>query len=399
MTTSSTLQTVRLVATREITERLRSKGFVVFTVLLVIGVAVVSVLPGLLGGSEPTRLGAVGPQAQQVAQAARSIGARSDDELTVRPLDDAAARAGVRDGDLDAALLDPGTLLVKSSTSATLTDLLATARRQLALQSALTGAGVTPAQQQQLLAVPRLSVQRLEADTSLQFTAKVAVGLAAAGLLYGLLIFYGLFVSQGMVQEKQSRVVEVLLSVVRPVPLLAGKILGLGVLGFVQVLLLVAVAAIGLTASGTFDVLSSGLDVLALVLAWYVLGFALYATLFAIAGSVVSRVEDLQATTTPVIIVLVASLYLVQFTIQQPASTGATLAAVLPFSAPLAQPLRAAAGVGEPWQIVASIVLTLLLLAVLLPIAARVYSGAALVTRGRASYRNLLRRDRQSARH
>ena len=188
-----------------------------------------------------------------------------------------------------------------------------------------------------------------------------------------------------------------LLSVVRPVPLLAGKILGLGILGFAQVLLLTVVAAAGLDLSGTFDVLGNGLDVIGLVLAWYVLGFALYATLFAIAGGVVSRVEDLQATVTPVIVLLIASLYLVQFTIQQPESTGAVIAAVLPFSAPLAQPLRAAAGVGELWQVAASIGLSVLLLAVLLPIAARVYAGAALVTRGRASYRSVLRRGRGSA--
>ena len=172
----------------------------------------------------------------------------------------------------------------------------------------------------------------------------------------------------------------------------AEDMLGLGLLGLLQVALLVLVAGVSLTVSGTFDVLSQGLGVLALVLAWYVLGFALYATLFALAGSVVSRVEDLQTTVTPVIVLLVGSLYLVQFSIQSPSSFAATLAAVLPFSAPLAQPVRYAAGVGSAWQVVAAIGLTVLLLAVLVPLAARLYAGAALVTRGRASYLASLRR-------
>lgn len=389
---TGSLATVRLVAERELRERLRSKAFRVLTLVLALLIAVGSVLPALLRDNSPTRLAAVGAAGAQLAEATRVVASTAGDTVRIDQLPEAEARTRLQDGSVDAVLLGPSTVLVTSSLDATLQREIDTARRQLALQAALGRAGVPPAEQARLLAVPDLSVQRLQADDSLQFTAKVAVGLAAAGLLYGLLIFYGNFVAQGMVQEKQSRVIEVLLSVVRPVPLLVGKVVGLGLLGLLQVALLAVVAAVALTVSGTFDVFSQGLGVLGVVLAWYVLGFALYATLFALAGSVVSRVEDLQTTVTPVIVLLVGSLYLVQFSISQPSSVAATVAAVLPFSAPLAQPVRAAAGVGSAWQVVAAVGLTLLLLTVLVPVAARLYSGAALVTRGRASYRASLKR-------
>lgn len=395
--TPTTAHVLRLVIAREVRERLRSKAFLVVTVLLTVGVALGSTLPGLLSSDQALRVGTVGGPAGELGRTLVQVAGAGGTTVRLRELPTAqAAREAVGDATVEAALTDADTVLVRASLADVLDTALTVARRQVALQQALTAAGVPADRQAGLLAVPPVQVLRLQPDDRLDYTPKVAVGLAAAALLYGLLIFYGQFVAQGMVQEKQSRVIEVLLSVVRPLPLLLGKVLGLGLLGLAQVLLLSIVAAVGLTVSGTFDVLSQGLGVLGITLGWYLLGFALYATLFALAGSIVSRVEDLQATVTPVVVLLVGSLLLVQLSLGKPGSAAAVVAAVLPFSAPLAQPVRQAAGAGAGWEAPVAVALTVMLLAVLVPVTARVYAGAALVTRGRASYRQALRRDRST---
>ena len=118
-------------------------------------------------------------------------------------------------------------------------------------------------------------------------------------LLYGQLIGMGYFVAMGVVEEKSSRVVELLLSTLRPRHLLAGKILGLGLLGLGQLLLL---AVLGLAVAGLGGALDVNGDVMvaaALALVWFVVGYAFYAAAFACAASLVSRQEDLQSVLTP----------------------------------------------------------------------------------------------------
>ena len=114
-------------------------------------------------------------------------------------------------------------------------------------------------------------------------------------LLYGQLIGMGYFVAMGVVEEKSSRVVELLLSTLRPRHLLAGKILGLGVLGFGAAALLAVVGLAAAAAGGALDVNGDVIVAAALALVWFVVGYAFYAAAFACAASLVSRQEDLQS--------------------------------------------------------------------------------------------------------
>jgi ABC-type Na+ efflux pump permease subunit len=204
----------------------------------------------------------------------------------------------------------------------------------------------------------------------------------AVFLLYGLLAVYGQWVAQGIVEEKQSRVVEVLLASLRPTELLAGKILGLGALGLVQILLLAGVAAGGLLATDVIEVPPAAWGALGLVIPWYVLGFLLYATLFAMAGAIVSRVEDMQSAVMPVIIVLVLALFAAQFALAEPTSTVATVAGLLPLTAPIVQPILLAVGATSWVQVLLAIVLALTAIAVMVPLSARIYRGGVLRTHG-----------------
>jgi ABC-2 type transport system permease protein len=189
------------------------------------------------------------------------------------------------------------------------------------------------------------------------------------------------------VEEKQSRVVEVLLASVRPTQLLTGKVLGLGALGLAQILLLAGVAAGGLLLTDVVQVPPTAWGALALVIPWYVLGFLLYATLFAMAGSVVSRVEDMQSAVMPVIIVLVLALFGAQIALTDPTSTLSTVAGLLPLTAPIVQPILFALGSSTWWEPLLAIALALGAIAIMIPVSARIYRGGVLRTRGRVSFR------------
>ncbi len=165
-------------------------------------------------------------------------------------------------------------------------------------------------------------------DARRRETATVAfVGVL---VLYGQLFAYGYWVAAGVVEEKSSRVVEVLLATVRPSHLLRGKILGIGVLGLAQLLLIGLAALFTSKAVGSLDFPSGAVATIGLVLVWFVLGFFFYASLFAVAGSIVTRQEDLQTTMTPLTILIVASFFIGLSATTNPESTLATVASLIP---------------------------------------------------------------------
>jgi len=144
--------------------------------------------------------------------------------------------------------------------------------------------------------------------------------------------------------------VEVLLAAVRPVQLLAGKIIGIGLVGLLQL---------------------------------FILGYAFYSCLFAVAGAIVSRQEELQNTVTPLNLVLVASFFLAFSALQNPDGTLAQVASYLPPVAPLVMPPRVAGGTVPAWEVALSVLITLATIVALVPLAGRIYSGAVLRTGAR----------------
>ena len=386
------MSTVVLVARREFRERLRSKAFWIGNALLLVILVVAIAVAAFLGrDTGPPRVAAVGAQAQAVLDTAVALSPPGDPDLrAVREPTVGAARDAVREGRVDAALTDGRTVVVTDTLPGGLGASLDSARRVVAVTGALEAAGVPPAEQRAALDPPPLAVEATDPEGAVDLDADVAVGVVAGFALYGLLITYGQQVAQGVVEEKQSRVIEVLLATVRPVPLLAGKVVGLGLLGLVQVLTLAAVGLAGAALTGVVDVSASTVGTLALVVAWYGLGFALYSTLCALAGSLVSRVEDLQSTMTPVIFLLVGSLLLVQFSFNDLRGGVSLFSGLFPFSAPLAEPLRQAAGVASLAEVAGSVVLTLAAIALLVPLAARAYAGTALRTRGKTGLREAI---------
>jgi ABC-2 type transport system permease protein len=212
-----------------------------------------------------------------------------------------------------------------------------------------------------------------------------------------LFILFGNFVAQGVVEEKASRVVELLLATMRPWQLLAGKILGLGLLGLGQIVLIGVVGVAGTLAFDIIDVPGELIGTVAWVVAWFVLGYALYAAIFAVAASLVSRQEDLGTVITPTTILLVVAFIVAIQAAGDPGSTLAVVTSYVPGLSPLVMPVRQAAGEAAFWEVGLSVLLMLVAIGLVVRLGGRVYAGALLRTSGKTKLREALRTHRTEA--
>jgi ABC-2 type transport system permease protein len=380
-----TFDGIKLVARREVVEQLRGRSFMIstaVTLLILVGIIVVPRLFGV-GRPETFDLGMVGGASARVGQVLVAQADAAGVEVRVRPVDLAAAEAGVRDGSLDLAIVDGRELVAKSEVNEQLGLLVQSASRAVRAQERLAAAGLDQAEIQATLAPSPLPVRSLEPVDQAQ-RAKRAIATVSIFLLYGQLIGYCFTVAMGVVEEKATRVVEVLLAAVRPVQLLAGKVIGLGLVGLIQ---LIAIGAVGLTLATALNAISlpaSALGTIGWVLAWFLLGYAFYSSLFAVAGAIVSRQEELQNTATPLNLLMVGS-FLVAFmgAASNPGSTLATVSSFLPPVAPLVMPVRIAAGEAAAWQVAASVGIMLVSILAVVLLASRLYEGAVLRTGAR----------------
>jgi ABC-2 type transport system permease protein len=369
-----------VVARREFVERIRDRGFQVSTAITLLILIVVIVINMLVTGPTRFDLAVVGEGSADVGGAARITAGTLDVEVALRSFEDvSAANAAVAQGAVDAAIVDAGRIVVKAEPPAELVGVIQAVSARLRSGETLADAGLSPSEIRDALTQPPLPVRSLEPfDDERQEAAGVAfVGVLA---LYGQLFAYGYWVAAGVVEEKSSRVVEVLLATVTPSQLLRGKILGIGVLGLLQLLL---IGVVGLTVTriaGTLEFPSDALRTVAIVLVWFVLGFFFYAGLFAVAGALVSRQEDLQTTMTPLTIVIVGSFFIGISAVESPDSTLATVASLLPPSAPLVMPSRVVLGETGLLGALASAAISIATTVALVPLATRVYSGAVLRT-------------------
>jgi len=382
---------VRLIASREISARLRDKNFIISSIVIIV------LLVGTLGlqvvlnsGSDTTRVGVVGDPALEAAIQAQ--GKALDVDVTVKALDDeGAARAAIEDDDVDGVLIaeegQQPELLVEQSAGGSLQAVVQGAVAQLSLSEQLASVGISA------LEVPAVSVTALDPQAD-QDGQRVVVAIIGIGVLYGLLILFGQFVAQGVVEEKASRVVELLLATMRPWQLLAGKVVGLGLLGLAQI---VVITVVGVTGALAFDLVEIPGDLVGTavgVVAWFVLGYAFYASIFAAAASLVSRQEDLGTVVMPTTLVLVVAFVIGIQAASDPSGTLAVVTSYIPGVSPLVMPVRQAAGDVAVWEIALSVVLMLVAIGLIVRLGGRIYAGALLRTSGKTKIRDALRAER-----
>jgi ABC-2 type transport system permease protein len=210
-------------------------------------------------------------------------------------------------------------------------------------------------------------------------------------LTYVLLTTYGTWLLMGVIEEKSSRVIEVLLSTLRPSQLLAGKVIGIGLLALLQAALIVGVA-LGLGAAVGSDLIhgTAALGVVS-ALVWVVLGYAFYCWVYAAGGSLADRQEQVQSLAFPLQLPILFG-YIVSFTALgsgQPSSLVKVLA-YLPPTAPFAMPVLVGLGSATWWQFMVSVVIMLAAIAGVARLASAVYRRAILRTGGRVRLRQLI---------
>jgi ABC-2 type transport system permease protein len=359
-------RSIALVAWREIRERLRSKAFIASTVFILALVAGSALLGQVMDPQKTYRVAVTKPVPEGLATALRRAAQPFDDaQVRLRTVDSASAgRRLLEDGEVDALLLLATDRLVF--------------RKSVDPKAAAVADSAVRAVRNELPPALELTTATLHPPDDEPGDAAVLVAAAGSLLLFTSLAFYGQWVVNGVVEEKNSRVVEVILSAVRPRDLLAGKVIGIGSLGFGQLVLVAGLAA-GLLVAGVFDAPAAlGAD-MALVSPWFVLGFALYAVAYAVAGALASSQQNADTAAQPVTYALVA-VYFAGYVVLAENADGplASLLTVFPLTAPLVLPARSALAAVPLWQHALAVILVLGAIYALVRFAGRVYAHGLL---------------------
>jgi ABC-2 type transport system permease protein len=387
-----TFDGIKLTARRELVERTRrDRSFLISTLVTLAILFAIIFLPRLFGAGDPEEfnVGLVGPASAPIGQALTAQAPSIGVEVRVqRPASAQAAEAAVRDGKLDLAVIDGREVVAKDEVNDELNVLVQSASRIARAKQTLQGAGVSQTEIQSALAPPPLPVRSLE-PVDEDARSKRAIATVSVFLLYGQLIGYCFAVAMGVVEEKSTRVVEVLLAAVRPVQLLAGKIIGIGLVGLLQLAVIGAIGLAVATASNTINLPPDAAGTIGSVLVWFLLGYAFYSSLFAVAGAIVSRQEELQNTATPLNLLLVASFFVAfSSSVGGADSTLSRVSSFLPPVAPMVMPLRIAGGDAAMWEVALSLGIMLVSIVAVVLLAARLYEGAILRTGARVKLRD-----------
>jgi ABC-2 type transport system permease protein len=380
-----------LVARREMRERSRSRAFRASVVLMVVAVAAMLILPTLLKPDGTRDIGVTGPApaalAATIGQQAHAAG------ITARVHPYASLAAGeqaVRNGRLDVLVAGPQRLEWQGEPDEQLRAVVTSGIQLATVRERADAAGISPGALAALLAPVSVNSVQLGSVAGRGPGDETAVLIMTAVLFFGISVF-GQMVLTGVLEEKASRVVEVLLARIPARTLLAGKIAGIGLLGLAQLGVTALAALVAVAAMPSIDVPAVRGTVLAWALIWFVLGYALYATVYGALGSLGSRVEDAQSVAGPVMVAMVVA-YFASFTmIGQPDSAAAKAISYFPLTAPMAMPGRIAMGATAWWEPVAAAMLTLAATAGLVHLAGRVYTGAILHSGPALSLRDVWR--------
>lgn len=354
-------QTVWLIAEREITTRLRSKAFIISTLimlLLVFGAVLFSGFSSQSGLFDST------PKVAAVTGVSTELAA---DHIEVTEVADRAAGVAlVESGEVDAALVPGGesplgiTLIGKESVSSSIIQLFSASPDVEILH---------PVTENPLLAM------------------LIGLGFGIVWMMSAMT--FGQQIAQSVVEEKQTRIVEILLANVKPDQLLAGKIIGNSILALGTVFLVIGAAAVGMLATGQ-DLL---LGELGNALLWFgilfIFGFVLVAALYGALGSLVSRQEEVATVTSPLMFIIMIPYILVVMFFDNPGVL--QIMSYVPFSAPVGMPMRLYLGTAEWWEPLVALALLIVTIAVVIWIGARIYAGSIMRTGARVKLTEALK--------
>ncbi|MBQ9658013.1 MAG: ABC transporter permease [Clostridia bacterium] len=209
-------------------------------------------------------------------------------------------------------------------------------------------------------------------------------------MLMSIVLFYAIYfcayqVSSSITTEKTSKIMETLVTSTKPRTIVIGKTLGIGIVGLLQLILIVATALICANAFLEKELLEAALDMSNITpylgfitIIYFILGYFAYALLYALTGSTVSKPEDVQSANTPVAILAVIGFYLSYFTMMNPTSDLNQFASMLPISSPFCMPFRIMMGLASGKDVAISIAILFVTILIIAKVAIKVYSSAIL---------------------
>lgn len=376
----NSLRVVMLVARREIAARLGVKSFYILTGLLMVVIVAIGVINRVAdgGGTSTLTVAVVSPVPDGFTDSLRTMGDFLGREVTVQPATDAAsARQAVGVGDADAAVVGgEAEVVFDEIVDVEVESIIQQAWSSARLRVSLADAGLDSGQVDDVLSPAPLASTLLDARDDDAGLALLTGTLVAVLLMVSLQTF-GNYVLVGVIEEKATAVVELLLARIRSDQLLAGKVIGIGVAALLQFALAVVAGLVSLAISGV-DVPSEIWSTLPTTLVWFVGGYTLYSTLFALAGSLVSRQEDAQAAAAPIITAIIAAYMVVLIFGYDPESRVSMILSLVPPVAPFMMPMRMAAGAASVSEFVLSLGLMALAIVGTWKLAGRIYDEVLL---------------------
>jgi ABC-2 type transport system permease protein len=421
------------IAVREYRGRVRTRSFIAGTALLAVISFTATQLPVLIDyttGAAQTRLvvlaQAPGMPSDSSALLSSQLNGQSTDPNAHAPFsitwlapgDEAAIQKSLEAGKYDALLLiardtttkDLGfTLRTDSPADGRSVSQIKGALASLEIEDRLVRAGTST---DALRASFSLTVApvRGSSEPAKNLSQEVSSTLLSTGLIvliFMAIITYGVWVAMSVAEEKGSRVMELMLNATTPLQMLAGKVIGNGAAGLTQYGLILGAVCGGLIAQDPIHkaLLGTGTatafgglspSVLVVFAVFFVLGFLLYSLLYAALGSLVSRQEDVQSATSPLMIVIMAGYFMSVVALQSIDETWVRVASLVPIFSPYLMLARVSAGHVELWELGLAVIFLVVAIAAALFVAARIYSAGVLLYGQRVGLREVFRAARVS---
>ena len=396
----STYRAIGLVMWRELLERGLSKSYALSWLFLALLVGAGVAIPGFFGDDGSVRayrVATVGAESVGPGELARSVAPGGPGtyriDLTASP-DSGAARAAVADGTADAALIEGNQVLVGKDTPRELESALRQAVLSYQVQD-MVAAGEVSERAVAIMSGEGVTIVTTEPEADADAAAEgrqFVIAQVVLVLLFMAVMTTGSWVLLGVTEEKTNRVSEVLLSALRPWQLLAGKIIGVGLLGLLQFGSIAAslIVAVRLVLDVTLPEVDAGF--LAISLIWFVLGYLVYATGYAAVGAIAHRPEDAQNAAFPLTLVTVAGYVIgIVYVSGNPDTVWSTVLTLVPVTAPFVLPVRAVSDSVALWEQLAAFVLMIGFIILLIRAAGRVYAGGVFNYRTRIKARQAYR--------
>ncbi|MDH3540965.1 MAG: ABC transporter permease [Acidimicrobiia bacterium] len=367
---------IGLIAIRELLERVKSKAFILSTAFILLLITAAIVIPALFDDEGPGTLQVTSSMPlSETALDQFEAASGGDPVLAVSTTaSDDEVRAAVESGTADVGILAGPEIIIAAGDPDASVRLLANVLGFDQAVAVLNAQGISLEDLAPLLEAD-IPITVLREATDPEDAALAFFGVI---LLYVTILTYGQWVVLGVIEEKSNRVVEVVLGAVRPRQLLAGKVIGIGLLGIGQVIMIGLIALAATTLGGdSISVPDAAPTAFFAVLLWYIVGFGIYGVMFAAAGALASRQEEAANATLPFTLLLTVG-YFVSFSAVESPNLLVRILSFLPPFAPISMQLRMVNGDAAMWEILLSLTLAFAMIYAAIRVGERFYRGAVL---------------------